>query len=68
MRDRLLIRLISGKLSAEDLDIQFPPSKLKLNGLVPLRGSQKSKVKSQKADFVGFSLLWNGSFISATLY
>ena len=25
-RDRLLTRLISGKLSAEDLDIQFPPS------------------------------------------
>ncbi|MDH6059705.1 hypothetical protein NWP17_04505 [Chrysosporum bergii ANA360D] len=25
-RDRLLTRLISGKLSVEDLDIQFPPS------------------------------------------
>ena len=25
-RDRLLTRLISGKLSLEDLDIQFPPS------------------------------------------
>ena len=27
-RDLLLPRLISGKLSVEDLDIQFPPSKL----------------------------------------
>lgn len=26
MRDRLLTRLISGKLPVEDLDIQFPPS------------------------------------------
>ncbi|MEO0520112.1 MAG: hypothetical protein AAF171_22735 [Cyanobacteria bacterium P01_A01_bin.116] len=25
-RDRLLTRLISGKLFIEDLDIQFPPS------------------------------------------
>ncbi len=25
-RDRLLPRLISGKLSVEDLDTQFPPS------------------------------------------
>jgi hypothetical protein len=36
--------------------------------LVPLRGSQKSKVKSQKADSVGFSLLLNGNFISAVVY
>lgn len=30
-RDRLLPRLISGKLSVEDLDIQFPPSMLEEN-------------------------------------
>ncbi|GAQ00106.1 restriction endonuclease subunit S [Leptolyngbya sp. NIES-2104] len=29
-RDRLLTRLISGKLSVEDLDIQFPPSTIDL--------------------------------------
>ena len=39
-RDRLLTRLISGKLSVEDLDIQFPPSmtdeSLSQNGKRPL--------------------------------
>jgi ribA/ribD-fused uncharacterized protein len=38
------------------------------NRLVPLRGSQKSKVKSQKAYNVSFSLIWNGWFIYADLY
>ncbi|QSJ16565.1 hypothetical protein JYQ62_33450 [Nostoc sp. UHCC 0702] len=36
--------------------------------LVPQGGSQKSKVKSQKALILGFLAVLNGKFISADLY
>jgi hypothetical protein len=36
--------------------------------LVPLRGSQKSKVKSQKEYRTSFLGIWNGSLTYADLY
>ena len=46
IRDKLLPRLISGKLSIEDLDIQFPPGMVEeLNGeaFTPATASRKAK-------------------------
>jgi type I restriction enzyme S subunit len=46
IRDKLLPRLISGKLSVEDLDIQFPPGMVvEMNGeaFAPATASRKVK-------------------------
>ncbi|TVP56625.1 MAG: hypothetical protein EA343_23450 [Nodularia sp. (in: Bacteria)] len=43
------------------------PTKIREH-LVPQGGSQKSKVKNQKAYSIGFSLILNGLFIYADLY